>query len=178
MPSLPPDANREVPPKAMAAAAFAIADDAPRTSREPQIETLRNRPDFLRAASARRQGTAGFLLQARRRAEAEAAPDLIRVGYTCSKKIGNAVVRNRAKRRLRALVREIMPALGRQGWDYVLVGRPNATVSRDFTALKQDLAEAIARVHAPKAPSGKPAAPKSDVPKPEAAAGPQQGTKP
>ena len=168
MPSLPPEASREVPPKVMAAAAFAIADDPSTDSRSAPIETLRNRPDFLRAASARRQGTAGFLLQARRRAEAEAAPDLIRVGYTCSKKIGNAVVRNRAKRRLRALVREIMPALGRAGWDYVLVGRPNATVTRDFAALKQDLTEAIARVHAPRQPSPKPDA----RPAPQGPAGP------
>lgn len=180
MPSLPPDANREVPPKGPASAAFAVADDASVPSQEgaakavPPIETLRNRPDFLRAASARRQGTAGFLLQARRRSESEAAPNLIRVGYTCSKKIGNAVVRNRAKRRLRALVREIMPDLGRAGWDYVLVGRPNATVSREFAALKQDLVEAIARVHAPKAPS----APKGEPRRDGAKDGIKEGAKP
>ena len=115
------------------------------------LKTLQNRPDFLRAASARRQGTGGFLLQARRRQPDELAEAPVRIGYTCSKKIGNAVTRNRAKRRLRALVRAVMPGLAQPGWDYVLVGRPQETVSRDFKDLQGDLANAMARVHAPKA---------------------------
>ncbi|HRO16345.1 MAG TPA: ribonuclease P protein component, partial [Paracoccus sp. (in: a-proteobacteria)] len=66
------------------------------------MTVLRRRADFLRAASARRQGTAGFLLQARQRRPDEPVPaDRIRVGFTCSKKLGNAVARNRAKRRRR-----------------------------------------------------------------------------
>ncbi len=155
MPSLPPDADRKVLPTGSGAAAFALSaepDSAAQPRAAVQIETLRNRPDFLRAASARRQGTSGFLLQARKRAPEEAEAKLIRAGYTCSKKIGNAVTRNRAKRRLRALVREILPAIGKPGWDYVLVGRPNATVARDFAALKSDLTEAVARIHAPRPP--------------------------
>lgn len=113
-----------------------------------QPEVLRKRADFLRAASARRQGTAGFLLQARRR---EDGSPLIRVGFTCSKKIGNAVARNRAKRRLRALVREILPVRGQPGWDYVLVGRPGATIERGFSDLRQDLHQALSRIHSAKA---------------------------
>ena len=65
-----------------------------------------------------------------------------------SKAVGNAVTRNRAKRRLRAIAREILPELGRPGWDYVLIGRPDATVTRDFGDLRGDLVSALARVHA------------------------------
>lgn len=117
-----------------------------------RLEVLARRADFLRAAQARRQGTGGFLVQARRRdpdtSAPEPAPDLIRVGFTCSKKVGNAVIRNRAKRRLRALARAILPAEGRPGWDYVLVGRPETTVSRDFAQMLADLSRALAQIHA------------------------------
>lgn len=113
-----------------------------------RLEVLARRADFLRAAQARRRGTAGFLLQARPRREGEADPGLIRVGFTCSKKVGNSVMRNRAKRRLREIARAVLPRDGRPGWDYVLVGRPDATVSRDFARMLADLAHALAQVHA------------------------------
>jgi ribonuclease P protein component len=115
--------------------------------RNTRCETLLRRADFLRAARAQRQGTPGFLLQARQRGAGEADPDAIRVGFTCSKKVGNAVTRNRAKRRLRAAARAVLPAAGRPGWDYVLVGRPETTVARDFADLTADLARALERIH-------------------------------
>ncbi|MDZ4093799.1 MAG: ribonuclease P protein component [Paracoccaceae bacterium] len=109
-----------------------------------RLTILAKRADFLRAAAARRQGTPGFLLQARARGDDSPT---VRVGYTCSKKIGNAVARNRAKRRLREVARAVMPALARPGWDYVLVGRPGATIDRNFAALLGDLATAVGQVH-------------------------------
>ncbi len=118
----------------------------------PECSTLRRRADFLRAARARRHGTPGFLLQARCRAVGEPAETAIRVGFTCSKKIGNAVTRNRAKRRLRAVARAVLPDAGRPGWDYVLVGRPEATVARDFATMQAELRAALARVHRDPAP--------------------------
>ena len=109
-----------------------------------KIETLKKRPDFLRCAAARRQGTAGFMVQALARNDDR---PVIRVGFTASKKIGNAVARNRAKRRLRALVRDLMPSLGQAGWDYVIVAKPSATIDRDFAALKSDLTAALIAIH-------------------------------
>lgn len=108
------------------------------------IATLKNRPDFLRAASAGRQATDGFLLQARARDD---GMPLVRVGYTASKKIGNSVLRNRAKRRLREIVRKILPKLALPGWDYVLVAKPGATVERSFALLLSDLESALRSVH-------------------------------
>lgn len=142
-PEAPATPSGNTPP-----AASACAQGAPRP-----LLRLRQRADFLAAARARRQSAPGLTLQARRRAPGEAAPaGAMRVGFTCSKKIGNAVARNRAKRRLRAAARAVLAAQGRPGWDYVLIGRPGQTVSRDYAALERDLAEALARLHAPRPP--------------------------
>ncbi|MGI3168877.1 ribonuclease P protein component [Pseudooceanicola sp. C21-150M6] len=110
------------------------------------LQILRNRSDFLAAARARRQGTAGMMVQARQRREDEPAEG-IRVGFTCSKKVGNAVARNRAKRRLREVARLVLSQHGRAGWDYVLIGRAGATAERPFTDLQGDLAYALKKIH-------------------------------
>lgn len=107
----------------------------------PQV--IAKRADFLAAARARRQPMPGFLLQARDRGD-DAPP---RFGFTCSKKVGNAVIRNRARRRLREAARLIEAGCARQGWDYVLVGRPEATIARSFSDLLRDLTAALRKIH-------------------------------
>lgn len=111
----------------------------------PQPQRLKKRRDFLRAAKARRWSTPGFVLQARRRAADEAEPRP-RIGFTASKKVGNAVERNRAKRRLRALA-QAAAALARPEWDYVLIARATATATRSFAVMRGDLEQAMDRVH-------------------------------
>jgi ribonuclease P protein component len=114
----------------------------------PRLVTLTRRADFLSAARARRKSMPAFTLQARRRSADE--PSGPRVGFTCSKKVGNAVARNRAKRRLRAAARAVLPDAARPDWDYVLIGRPEATAAQPFDRLLADLAAAVEAIHAEK----------------------------
>ena len=113
------------------------------------LEHLRKRQEFLRAARGIRRVTPGLTL------EVCANPDgaAVRVGFTASRKVGNAVVRNRAKRRLRAAAAQVLALCGLPGTDYVLVARQD-TARRPFESLKTDLAQALRAAHLKLAPRG------------------------
>ena len=115
-----------------------------------ETSVLKKRADFLKAAKAKRLVTNGFLIQARPRSEEEPPAPLIRIGYTCSKKVGNAVARNRAKRRLREIARLVIPHHGNPGWDYVLIGRAGKTADHPFDQMQQNLRDALLKLHGAK----------------------------
>jgi ribonuclease P protein component len=104
---------------------------------------LLHRRDFLAAAKAPSQAMPGVVIQCRRRGDAENP----RVGFTCTKKLGNAVIRNRIRRRLREAARLTMPAIANPGCDYVLIGRAT-TENRTFEALRKDIISALNKLHA------------------------------
>ena len=111
-----------------------------------QVDRLKKRADFLRAARGIRRVEGAITLETCPTPEDQAQPGRLRVGFTASKKIGNAVARNRAKRRLRAAAQEVLPLLGRGGHDYVLVAR-GTTVARPFPALLSDITTALKAAH-------------------------------
>jgi ribonuclease P protein component len=117
------------------------AERAPRARPQEaqRLVTISKRADFLAANGGRRTTTPGFILLVRDRKDADPA---MRVGFTVTKKIGGAVVRNRMKRRFRALAREIMPAKGLAGSDHVMIGRAKG-IERDFGLLRDELANAL-----------------------------------
>lgn len=126
--------------------AVSVCPDGSTLLDTPNIEILRKRADFMRASRASHTPTPGFVLQMRRRRPDEADAHLIRVGFTCSKKVGNAVARNRAKRRLREIARLVLPLHGTPGYDYVLIGRRNATATVPFGQLQADLIKSIKKL--------------------------------
>ncbi|MEL7099672.1 MAG: ribonuclease P protein component [Pseudomonadota bacterium] len=107
-----------------------------------RLDVLTKRADFLRAARGPRVVTPGYILQIRDRGD-DGPP---RVGFTCSKKVGNAVARNRAKRRLREVARLELPTCAAPGHDYVLIGRAGVTATRDFAQMRADLRKALEHV--------------------------------
>ncbi|MEQ9554993.1 MAG: ribonuclease P protein component [Rhodospirillales bacterium] len=117
----------------------------------PTVPRLKRRADFLKVARKGHKWAApGLVLQAFDRTAAgngdgEAFGPDVRAGFTVTRKVGNAVVRNRARRRLKAAAEQVLPESGKAGHDYVLIGR-QGTLDRDFPALIGDLRKALERV--------------------------------
>ena len=109
------------------------------TDAPPKIERLQKRPDFLAAARAVSCAKGAVVLQARHRAD---DTPLIRVGFTATRKVGGAVVRNRAKRRMREAARLLLPQLAKPGFDYVLIAR-NGAPTRPWPRLLDDVKSAL-----------------------------------
>jgi ribonuclease P protein component len=107
---------------------------------------LKTRADFLRVAAGRRRAVRpGLVLQAAPHPLGTTGAEAVRVGFTASRKVGNAVVRNRAKRRLRAAAAAVLGRAGRPGTDYVLIAR-GGTGGRPYAELVGDLATALRQI--------------------------------
>jgi ribonuclease P protein component len=117
------------------------------------IGRLKTRAEFLHVREGARFAAPSLVLQAR--ARGDAAPDdagVARFGFTATKTLGGAVVRNRARRRLKEAVRLVAPTRAKEGYDYVLIAR-SGTVQRRFTELTKDLERALTKVHQAPGPS-------------------------
>jgi ribonuclease P protein component len=108
-----------------------------------KITRIQKRPDFLACAKAPACARGSVLVQARPRDE----EPLVRAGFTATKRIGGAVERNRAKRRLREAARLLLPALASPGFDYVFIARGGVT-SRPWPRLLDDVKSALIRLAA------------------------------
>lgn len=105
---------------------------------------IKKRSDFLAANRGKRYATPGFVLLVRDRRDDSPA---IRLGITITKKVGNAVIRNRMRRRFRALAQEILADKGKAGADHILIGRDSG-IERDFDALRADMVKALGKLSA------------------------------
>ena len=113
------------------------------------MDRLRQRADFLAVANGTRANSAAFVLQGRARKD----DGPVRIGFTVTKKNGCAPERNRIRRRLRALVKQVDVTSMRSHHDYVLVGR-RAALTRDFATMLDDLRSALRRLDRQPIPKG------------------------
>lgn len=107
-----------------------------------ELGRLKRRAEFLYVRDGRYQAIGGVVIQARENSNHK----VIRVGFTATKKVGNAVIRNRVKRRLREVARELLPELGQSGVDYVFIAR-GGTATRDYERLVNDARKALLRLN-------------------------------
>ena len=103
---------------------------------------IKKRSDFLAANRGKRYATPGFVLLVRDRRDDSPA---IRLGITITKKVGNAVIRNRMRRRFRALAQEMLADKGKAGADHILIGRDSG-IERDFDAMRADMVKALGKL--------------------------------
>jgi len=128
------------------AATASVLDQQESSVSTPKLDRLRTRADFQRLTrTGRKHATRGLVLQVARQPGVSFSDEQHpRVGFTASKKVGNAVARNRVKRRLRALVHEVLGPKAQPSLDYVLVGR-HTTLTRPWPKLVEDLETALVR---------------------------------
>jgi len=108
------------------------------------FDRIKERSEYLAVAETRRKWiTTAFIIQAKSNNN-ECSP---RVGYTVSKKVGNAIKRNKARRRLKEVCRLVLPKAGQEGWSYVVIGR-QAAIDYPFERLQKDMSWALAKLHA------------------------------
>ena len=146
-PAAPVAARSSLPDTAQAAdtARTVVAEPAQAGSSENKstILVIRKRPDFLAANRGKRFVSSGFVLLAfKRRDDHPVAKNTIRYGITVTKKIGNAVARNRMKRRFRALLAEILPKYGIAGVDHIMIGRKQ-NIEPEFAIMKTELEKGL-----------------------------------
>jgi ribonuclease P protein component len=133
------------------------------TEAAPPLERLKRRADFLAAAKGLACARGAVVVQARDRGD---GTGLIRIGFTATRRIGGAVERNRAKRRLREAVRLTAPPLARPGCDYVLIAR-GGVGARPWPRLLDDVKSALIRLAADLGAAPPPELPRSELAHPE-----------
>ena len=114
------------------------------TALNTSLGQLKQRSEFLFVRDGKYRAQGALVIQMRENPEHYE----IKVGFTATKKIGNAVIRNRAKRRMRHIAREILPLHGMPGHDYVFIAR-NGAVKRPFSLLLADAKTALVRLSPP-----------------------------
>ena len=104
-----------------------------KTSKIQKIDKITKRQDYLRASKSKYFRSNSFIIQFYNRDD-DLGP---RYGVTATKKIGNAIKRNKAKRRIRNLVKDLLPKYGKSGYDYVFIAKENL-INEDWEVLREE----------------------------------------